>query len=361
MSEIFLNPPCPFLPEIDRVIEAAEVVALGKERGAVFYEASLRYGHSRWQTGLPAQALLQVNRALSTWLRADEPVLRQWPLPYAVVSWLMVNRPEGQFLGNPRRHFQHLATRMVEPHKELRAWRAWACWYLAKAVLPEEEFPGDPKQIREAGIVEPTFALIREQLLKLSPANDEAMWLKALEWSKPWHLRSRSKVQQQTRVEPIGKDGLPVVRELAHAIWPRVYPGIISEVQIQYMLERRYEIGVLGADIADRGVRFALLRAGRQDVGFVAFEPRAQDREAFLHKLYLLPEFAGCGMGSLALRWVTEQARARGLERLRLCVNKHNAGAIRAYLRNGFVFHEDVVTDIGGCFVMDDYVMVKTL
>jgi hypothetical protein len=45
--------------------------------------------------------------------------------------------------------------------------------------------------------------------------------------------------------------------------------------------------------------------------------------------------------------------------RLRLRVNKRNAAAIRSYLRSGFVFQEDVVTDIGSGFVMDDYVMEK--
>ncbi len=352
----FINPPCPFLPEIENVIPASEVVRLGKERGPVFYETSLRYGQSRWRIGFPAQALLQVNRALSTWFAHDEPVLHRWPLPYKVVSWLAVNRPEGQFFGNPRRHFQHLATRMVEPNKELRVWRAWACWYLAKAVLPEAEFPADTKQIREEGIVEPAFAQIRERLLALSPADDEARWREALEWSKPWHLRQASAAE--LHIEPVGVEGLPVVRDLAYAIWPRVYPGIISMEQIDYMLARRYDLAVLEADVR-RGVRHALLKTGGEAVGYVAFEPLPGKGEAFLHKLYLLPETAGVGLGSAALQWVAEQARALGLDRVRLCVNKHNAGAIRAYRRNGFEFFEDVVTDIGGGFVMDDHVMVK--
>ena len=44
-----------------------------------------------------------------------------------------------------------------------------------------------------------------------------------------------------------------------------------------------------------------------------------------------------------------------------LSVNKRNAKAIAAYHRNGFVIAESVVTDIGGGFVMDDYVMAKEL
>jgi hypothetical protein len=49
------------------------------------------------------------------------------------------------------------------------------------------------------------------------------------------------------------------------------------------------------------------------------------------------------------------------LKRLRLFVNKHNVQAVRAYLRQGFVFDQDVITDIGDGFVMDDFVMVKHL
>jgi RimJ/RimL family protein N-acetyltransferase len=47
--------------------------------------------------------------------------------------------------------------------------------------------------------------------------------------------------------------------------------------------------------------------------------------------------------------------------RLILSVNKRNTKAITAYKRNGFAIVESVVTDIGGGFVMDDYVMDKEL
>jgi len=42
-------------------------------------------------------------------------------------------------------------------------------------------------------------------------------------------------------------------------------------------------------------------------------------------------------------------------------VNKRNVRAIKAYQRNGFEIADSVVTDIGGGFVMDDYVMAKDL
>jgi ribosomal protein S18 acetylase RimI-like enzyme len=42
-------------------------------------------------------------------------------------------------------------------------------------------------------------------------------------------------------------------------------------------------------------------------------------------------------------------------------VNRNNAQAIAAYRRNGFDVAREVVVDIGGGFMMDDFVMSKDL
>ena len=44
-----------------------------------------------------------------------------------------------------------------------------------------------------------------------------------------------------------------------------------------------------------------------------------------------------------------------------LAVNKHNFNAIAAYRKHGFIVREAVVKEIGGGFVMDDYIMEKRL
>jgi RimJ/RimL family protein N-acetyltransferase len=48
-----------------------------------------------------------------------------------------------------------------------------------------------------------------------------------------------------------------------------------------------------------------------------------------------------------------------GCTHLQLRVNKANSPAIRAYQRAGFTFLDDVCTDIGSGFVMDDFRMEK--
>jgi ribosomal protein S18 acetylase RimI-like enzyme len=342
-----INPPCPFLPEIDRVYRATDVTSLGKDRSAAFVAVSLRYAQSQWQAGLPAQAMLQVNRVLSCAIPTEAMPADTLAHCYQTMAFLMRDRQAGQFIGNPRRHFQHLATRMVPPHAELRTWRAWACWYLAKGLLPEAEYPGDAKQIRDEAVIEPCCGQIDQQLRQLSPADDSAAWHRALGWAgvpRP--------ISAEAHITEIGPERLDEVRALAHSIWPQVYPLIISEAQINYMLEQRYAIAVLHADIAS-GVRYALIERQGIAIGYIAVQP--MEDHLFLHKLYLEPQFQGQGIGSRALQWTATVARDRGLRSVRLRVNKSNATAIRAYRRAGFNFTEDIVTDIGAGFVVDDY------
>ena len=369
-----MNPPCPLLPPIAQPRTAADLNVFSKsDRGPAFYLACLEYAQSLWQKGLPAQAILQCNRALSVPLDADEPVLREWPLPYQALAWILVHRPAGQFIGNPRRHWQHLATRMVEPHKALRTWRAWACWYLSTILLPETEFPADLKQIREEGVVEPTFDTIFQELGRHSHPDDLAAWQHALRWAKEQSTGKRIRsegapeaVAAQVRV--IGPEELPVVIDLARRIWPVCYPGIISDAQIDYMLAVWYEQGAMHREMTERGVTYALIEvasgaseAARIPVGYIGFERQPQSRVLFLSKLYLLPDYHGLGLGQIALDWVVSQVRTSGCEVLRLRVNKNNAPAIRAYRRAGFQFVEDLCSDIGNGFVMDDYLMERAV
>jgi hypothetical protein len=158
-----------------QVLTAACLQPFGKDdRGPEFYEMALNYAQSHWEQGLPAQALLQVNRALGSAVAPTDEVLQRWPLPYAAVVWFLQNHGPDQFIGNPRRHYQHLATRMVEPRKELRTWRAWACWFLACKLLPQ--FPADEKQLAEENVSEPTPETIFEQLKRWGHPGEAEVW-----------------------------------------------------------------------------------------------------------------------------------------------------------------------------------------
>lgn len=167
---------CPFLPPGDPSFSAVTMRTVGPDRGEAFYYLALRCAQSLWQRGLPAQAILLLNRAFSSDLSGREAVLREWPPPYRAMRWIMEQRNEAHFIGNPRRHFQHLATRMVEPRRELRAWRAWACWVIAGEVFPD--YPGDHAQWEKEGIVEPTTSEILTELERCGLPGEGALWQK---------------------------------------------------------------------------------------------------------------------------------------------------------------------------------------
>ena len=168
--------------------------------------------------------------------------------------------------------------------------------------------------------------------------------------------------------QPDGKEiirateaGLPAISELAGVIWRACYPGIITSEQIDYMLARMYSLDVLRDEIRSQGIRYDRLLLDGELAGFASYGPTSEPGVMKLHKLYLLPELHGRGLGSRLLQHVEGEVRAGAGRRLILSVNKRNAKAIAAYQRNGFRIVESVVTDIGGGFVMDDYIMAKEL
>jgi hypothetical protein len=164
-------PSCPYLPVARAGLDWRALHAFREsDRGAEFYFACLEYGHVLWQRAFAARALLCLDRAMGAELTGNEPILRQYPMPYAAMAWLIANTPRELFLGNPRVHFQHYADRMNEPRREQRRWRAWACWALARAVRPE--LPPDPKH----RVVEPTGEEIFARLQAHAFAGEAELW-----------------------------------------------------------------------------------------------------------------------------------------------------------------------------------------
>jgi hypothetical protein len=153
----FHFPACRFLPEVTHPHGHMITRELGGMKCHRYYFAALSYAQSLWREGKPAQAILQLNKAFMSDLQGDEEVLERFPAPYAALVWILENRPEDRFLGNPVRHFQHLATRVSGERKEIRSWRAWACFHLSQRVLPGEEFPPDGEQAAKESIIFPAW------------------------------------------------------------------------------------------------------------------------------------------------------------------------------------------------------------
>jgi len=179
---VIMPPPCPFLPDIggERLPAAALAAFRHGSRGADFYVQALRCAQSRWLECLPAQALLMVNRAMGAELLVPDNALtlEDHPLPYHAVAWILRRGEEFGFLGNPRRHYQHLATRMSGGNVQRRQARAWACWYLAKTVNPTWE--ADTVQLEHEQLTEPTIEEIQAALARHGLPGEVAVWGRAV-------------------------------------------------------------------------------------------------------------------------------------------------------------------------------------
>jgi hypothetical protein len=158
--------PCPWLPSVNERLGPAVTRVHGGEKGAAFYFAALCYAQSLWLEGKPAQAILQLNKSLMADLNGDEPVLVDFPPPYRALLWIIRAAKNGEmgFMGNPVRHFQHLASRMSGPRAEIRRWRAWACFHLASRELEGGGFFQDGEQLAREGLWIPGRARVWNEI-----------------------------------------------------------------------------------------------------------------------------------------------------------------------------------------------------
>jgi diamine N-acetyltransferase len=152
---------------------------------------------------------------------------------------------------------------------------------------------------------------------------------------------------------------LAVVAELAREIWYEYYVALIGRAQVDYMVAKFQSVGAMAQQMREGYEYFLVSRAG-QNVGYCALQAKADERSLFISKLYLLRQERGAGTGRLCMEFIEQLARGRGLQLLWLTVNKGNP-AVNAYKRMGFRIAADLVIDIGGGFVMDDYRMEKPL
>jgi GNAT superfamily N-acetyltransferase len=148
------------------------------------------------------------------------------------------------------------------------------------------------------------------------------------------------------------------IRSVSERTWPSTYGHIISQEQIDFMLDWMYSDASLEKQM-NTGCEFYI--ASKQNdngdldpVGFCSVSP--EDGAHKLNKLYVLPAAQGTGAGKALLNKSIDVAKAAGSTSLFLQVNKQNT-AYTFYLKKGFIKELEFKFDIGNGFYMDDYVM----
>ena len=135
------------------------------------------------------------------------------------------------------------------------------------------------------------------------------------------------------------------IRSVSERTWPSTYGHIISQEQIDFMLDWMYSDESLAAQF-EKGHQFYIASLNGAPIGFcsVSAEPNEVENEVEndgtkqhkLNKLYVLPSAHGTGSGKALLQKAIEVAKTAGSASLFLQVNKHN-NAYTFYLKNGFI------------------------
>lgn len=153
-----------------------------------------------------------------------------------------------------------------------------------------------------------------------------------------------------------------LIRSISERTWPSTYGHIISQEQIDFMLDWMYSDESLEKQM-DSGCVFYIASIKKEneqwdDVGFCSVGPEETkgSKSHKLNKLYVLPAAQGTGTGKALLVKAIEFAKAAGSSSIFLQVNKHN-DAYSFYLKQGFIKETEFKFDIGNGFYMDDYVM----
>ncbi len=155
--------------------------------------------------------------------------------------------------------------------------------------------------------------------------------------------------------EKVTIDNVDMVKSVARAIWQVTYKDIISQQQMDYMLDNMYSTDKIMQEI-EKGFQWEVASIDQDIVGYLDYIME-QDQRVFLSKIYLRPEVQKKGIGQILLNRVIDFSKRNGGLAVYLTVNKDNTKAISFYERNGFVTVDAVVAEIGNGYVMDDYIM----
>ena len=157
-------------------------------------------------------------------------------------------------------------------------------------------------------------------------------------------------------IRSLSIDKAPLIQALAHKIWPIAYKEILSQAQLDYMLNWMYSNESLTQQMQEGHHYFGIYEADEM-VGFLDIQPNHPEIGVLkLNKIYVLPTFHGKGFGYQLIQFAINFAKNEQQKTIELQVNRYNK-AKDFYSKIGFTIKEEKDFDIGNGYFMNDYVM----
>lgn len=154
-------------------------------------------------------------------------------------------------------------------------------------------------------------------------------------------------------------DDITLIRELTFLVWPQTYSSILSQEQIDYMLDMMYSESSLKKQMTEDKCQFLVIYEDGNPAGFASYSEEEPPRWK-LNKIYVLPNQQGKGTGKYLINYIIAEIKKQNATALFLQVNRYNNAKV-FYERLGFIEVDFINLDIGNGFFMNDYVMEKKL
>lgn len=153
----------------------------------------------------------------------------------------------------------------------------------------------------------------------------------------------------------------PIIQEIAYVTWPHTFRDILSKEQISYMIEMMYSTAALTEQTMQKKHQYLIVKDETKNLGYASYELDYKGLSITkIHKIYILPEAQGKGVGKLLMNTITTVAKENRNTSLSLNVNRDNA-AFDFYRNIGFEKVGEENIDIGDGFLMEDFIMNKKL
>lgn len=160
-------------------------------------------------------------------------------------------------------------------------------------------------------------------------------------------------------ISKVSQKDIPLIRALCFQIWPQTYSHLLSREQIDYMLDMMYSPASLQKQMEEDGCVFIIVYNNLEPIAFASFN-EYKPRIWKLHKIYVLPDQQGKGIGRLIINYIIAEITPKNAKGIQLQVNRENK-AKNFYEKLGFTIIETANFDIGGGYFMKDYIMELVL
>lgn len=159
------------------------------------------------------------------------------------------------------------------------------------------------------------------------------------------------------KIEKANKNHLFAIIKLANETWNETYKNIISQEQIDFMLNLFYAEKVIAEQIENLQNTFLVALENETLLGYChCFE---KNSHFYISKIYVHPIAHGKGIGKLLINSIEEKAKYFNFNKLELNVNRQNP-AKDFYIKNGFEILQEIDIPLDK-FWLNDYVMTKNI